>query len=133
LQQTNTTSVNQETVSSRSQGSFGTAANYRCVVLDSAKIFVRGGPPPAEIKPRINAVIQREVSEERKRSLSLIAENLCSDFSVILGANREDDCIEPIYCALVSMDSGAKFSFPRKAGFVFPSCISPCIIMLTLS
>jgi hypothetical protein len=73
--------------------------------------------PPAEIELQVNAITQREISEERQHALGLIAENLCNDFRAILdGANREDDCREPIYRALVSIDDGGKFNFPRKAG-----------------
>lgn len=127
-----TTDTNHETTSGRSQRSSGTAARYRWVILDSARIFVRSGPPPKEIRPRINAVIQREISEERKREISLVAEKLCDGFTDVLdGANREDDCVEPIHNALSSMDNSKSFSFPRKAGIVFPFWICVCIMMLT--
>jgi hypothetical protein len=73
---------------------------------------------------RVDAVVQPDISEERKdmskerkRELYRIAEQLCKDFDGVLeGANREDDCVEPIRSALVSMDSDTKFDFPRKAG-----------------
>ena len=112
--------MNQETASVRSQTSY-TAARYRFIILRRARIFIRHGPPPEEIQSRINAIIQRKISEERKRQLSRFAENLCEDFiEVFNGASREDDCVEPIYRALSSMDSSREFQFPRKAGIVFP-------------
>ena len=126
-----TVDTDQETVSVRSQASY-TAARYRFNILRQAKIFVRPGAPPAEVQPRINAVIHREVSAERKRELSSIAENLCNDFLNILdGPSREDDCIEPIHRALSSMDSGREFDFRRKAGMAQPFCISTLNVMLT--
>jgi hypothetical protein len=113
--------MNQETASVRSQTSSYTAARYRFSILRCARIFIRPGPPPEEIQSRINAVIHRKISEERKRQLSRFAENLCKDFiDIFSGASREDDCVEPIHRALSSMDGSRKFQFPRKAGIVFP-------------
>jgi hypothetical protein len=115
------TDTNQETASVRSQTSSYTAARYRFSILSYARIFIRPGPPPEEIQSRINAIIQRKISEERKRQLSRFAENLCKDFiDIFNGASREDDCVEPIHRALSSMDGSRKFQFPRKAGIVFP-------------
>jgi hypothetical protein len=125
--------INQETASVRSQTSSYTAARYRFSILSCARIFIRPGPPPEEIQTRINAVIQRKISEERKYQLSHFAESLCKDFiNIFNGASREDDCVEPIHHALSSMDSSRKFQFPRKAGIVSPSYISACIFILTL-
>jgi hypothetical protein len=113
--------MNQETASVRSQTSSYTTARYRFSVLSCARIFIRPGPPPEEIQSRINAIIQRKISAERKRQLSRFAENLYQDFiDIFNGASREDDCVEPIHRALSSMDSSRKFQFPRKAGIVFP-------------
>ena len=120
-----TADLNQETASTRSQTSSytTTAANYRFSILDNARIFIRPGPPLIEIQPRINAVFHHVVTEERKRQLSRVAKSLCDDFVDVLdGPNREDDCVEPIHHALSSMDNDRKFSFPRKAGTVFPAC-----------
>ena len=132
--QSSTADMDQETASVQSQRSSYTAAHYRWVNLSNVRIFIRPGSLPEEIRPRVNAVIQRRISEERKCELSHIAGNLCKDFLHVLnGASREDDCVEPIHRALSSMDSSGKFNFPRKAGIVTPSPISVYIIMLTLS
>ena len=116
-----------------SQASY-TAARYRLFALSKVKILIRHGPLPKEIQPRINHVVQRTVSEERKRELSGIANNLCNEFiTALTGASREDDCVEPIHHALSAMDSGEKFHFPRKAGTVTPSQSSVHLVVLTLS
>jgi hypothetical protein len=113
--------MSQETISVQSQISY-TVARYCLFGLSSVQIFVRPGPPPKEIRPQINAVFQRTVSEERKHDLYRIATGLCDEFvNVLEGASREDDCVEPIHTALSAMDSGKKFGFPRKAGIVTPS------------
>ena len=131
--QSSVADMSQETKSFLSQTSY-TAARYRLYALSKVKIFIRPGPVPKEIQPRINAVVQRTVSEERKRELSGIANNLCNEFLTVLeGASREDDCVEPIHHALSTMDSGKKFDFPRKAGIVTPSQSSVHIVELTLS
>lgn len=91
--QSSTADMNQETASVQSQRSSHTAAHYRWVTLSNARIFIHPGSFPEEIRPRINAVIQRRISKERKRKLSRIAENLYNDFIDILNrASREDDC-----------------------------------------
>lgn len=89
------------------------------------RISARSGPLLEEIKPRIDAVIQLKVSNERKVELSSIAERLCGQFiDVLSGASREDDCVEPIYQALSAMEKGGNFNFPRKVGMSFFSYIS---------
>ena len=128
-----TADLNQDTASTRSQASSytTTAANYRFAILDSARVFIRPGPPPMEIQPRINSVFQHVVTEERKRQLSRVAKSLCDDFVDVLdGPNREDDCVEPIHRALSSMDNDRKFSFPRKAGTVISACGCVCFLLL---
>jgi hypothetical protein len=125
--------MSQETASVQSQKSY-TAARYRLFALSKVKIFIRPGPLPEEIRPRVNAVVQRTVSQERKRELSRIANDLCNEFvNVLEGASREDDCVEPIHAALSAVDSGKKFSFPRKAGTVTPSRSIVYMVILTLS
>ena len=95
----------------------GTAARYRWVVLQHVRIIVESRPLPAEIQTRVNAIIRQKVSDKRRRELSRVAEKLRVEFIVVLsGASREDDCVEPIHRALSSMDSGGKFTFPRKTG-----------------
>lgn len=90
-------------------------------VLPYARIFIRPGPPPKEVQPQIDDVIEREISGERKNQLSHITEILSSDFNdVLIRPSREDDCIEPIYRALHFMDSERKLEFPRKTGIVKP-------------
>lgn len=130
--QSSAADMSQETTSVQSQASY-TAARYRFFALNKVKIFICPGPPPKEIQPRINAVVRRTVSEEKKRELSCIANSLCNKFVRILqGASGEDDCVEPIHIALSAMDSGEKFDFPRKAGTVTLSYSSVHIVVLTL-
>lgn len=89
------------------------------------RISAQSGPFLEEIKPRIGAVIQRKVLNERKVELSSIAERLCSQFiDVLRGASREDDCVEPIHQVLSAMDKGGNFNFSRKVGMAFFSYIS---------
>lgn len=131
--QSSAADMSQETKSVQSQISY-TAARYRLFALNKVKIFVRPGPLPKEIRPRIDAIVQRTVSEERKRELYGIANSLCNEFiSVLEGASREDDCVEPIHTALSAMDSGKKFGFPRKAGIVTFYQSSVHMVVLTLS
>ena len=76
-------------------------------------------PTPDEIRAQIDAVIQREISSERKKRLSCITQQLNDTFvRVITQAAGEDDCIEPFYNALFSMDHSESLTFPRKAGIV---------------
>ena len=125
--------MSQETKSFQSQTSY-TAARYRLFALSKVKIFIRPGPLPEEIRPRIDVIVQRTVSEERKRKLCGIANSLCNEFiRVLQGASREDDCVEPIHVALSAMDSGKKFGFPRKAGNVTLYQSSVHMVVLTLS
>ena len=76
-------------------------------------------PTPDEIRAQIDAILQREVSSERKEKLSCITQQLNESFvQVITQAAGEDDCIEPFYDALSSMDYSESLTFPRKAGIV---------------
>ena len=78
--------------------------------------------------------MQRIISDERKRRLSCIAEDLCNNFiNVFEAAAQEDDCVEPIHQALSLMDDGENFYFPRKLGIVLPSYFSTYLVMLTLT
>ena len=130
--QSSVVDMSQERKSVQSQTS-NTAARYR-LALTKVSIFVRHGPLPKEIRPRIDAIVQRTVSEERKRELHGIANNLCYNFIRVLEtAGREDDSVEPIHAALSAMDSGEKFGFPRKAGIVTLYQTSVHMVVLTLS
>lgn len=113
----------------RSQKSSGTSANYRHAILSKAGIHVHHMPTPEEIRAQIDAIILQEVSSERKETLSCIAHQLSDSFvQVITQASGEDDCIEPFYHALSSMDHSESLAFQRKAGIVsgFNSCIFLC-------
>ncbi|KAA6406610.1 MAG: hypothetical protein FRX48_09542 [Lasallia pustulata] len=93
----------------------GTYAHYRWVTLDRARVYVCSSPPPKDIQVRIDAVIERETSEERKLEVTAIAQQLCADFVPVLnGAGKEDDSVEPIYRALSVLDKNQKCEFPRK-------------------
>ena len=131
--QSSAADMSQETKSVQSQTSY-TAARYRLFALNKVKIFVRPGPLPKEIRPRIDAIVQRTVSELRKLELYSFANSLCNDFIRVLeAASREDDCVEPIHNALSAMDSGKKFGFPRKAGILTIYQSSVHMVVLTLS
>ncbi len=111
--------VTQETASGRSQKSSGTSAHYRYTILSKARIYIHHMPTPDEIRAQIDAVIQREVSSERKEKLSSITQQLNDSFiRVVTFALGEDDCIEPLYHALSSMDHSESLTFARKAGMV---------------
>ena len=113
--------MRQETLSVNLQRSSYRAVHYRLTALSKLNIFIRPGPLPDEIRPQINAIVRRTISEERKGQLSRIAEDLCNEFINILeGASKEDDCVEPIHTALSAKDSSKKFRFPRKAGIMSP-------------
>lgn len=91
------------------------AGRYGYNILQYVRIFIRSGTPPGEIQPKINNVIERAISEDRKCQLSRIAEILCSEFIYVLSRpSREDEFVEPIHRALSSMDSDRKFNFLRK-------------------
>lgn len=107
------------TASIRSQKSSGTAANYRHAILSKAEIHVHHVPTPEDICAQLDAIIQQEITPEMKKTLSSIAQKLCNSFvQVITQASGEDDCIEPFYLALYSMDHSESLAFQRKAGNV---------------
>ena len=117
----------EQTASMRSQKSSGTSANYRHAILSKAGIHVHHMPIPEEIRVQMDAIIQREVTPERKETLSCIAQQLSDSFGhLIIQASGEDDCIEPFYHALHSMDHSESLAFQRKAGIVF--LFNPCIL-----
>lgn len=123
--------VTQKTASARSQKSSGTSARYRHAVLERARIHIQHKPAPEETRAQIDAVIQREVASERKEKLSSIAQQLSDSFIEVLStAAGEDDCIEPFYDALSSMDRSGSLTFPRKAGIV--SLPYPCTFLCSL-
>lgn len=103
----------------RSQKSSGTAANYRHAILSKAEIHIHHMPTPEEICAQLDAIIQHEITPERKKTLSSIAQKLSNSFvKVITQASGEDDCIEPFYLALSSMDHSESLAFQRKAGII---------------
>ncbi|KAL8769854.1 MAG: hypothetical protein Q9209_004292 [Squamulea sp. 1 TL-2023] len=108
--------VAKDSASGRSQKSSGTSAHYRHAILRKARIQIHHKPTPEKIRTQIDAVLQCEVSSERKEKLSSITKQLNDDFDrVVDQAVGEDDCIEPFYNALSSMDHSESLSFPRKA------------------
>ena len=129
--QSSTTEMYQEATSISSQKAVS-LANYRWKNLDYAEMVIEDEPIPDDIESRVGAIIQPEISTERKRELSVITETFCDGFiDVMKGASREDDAVEPIHRALTSMDKTNRFMFPRKAG-IFPSYTSACMVLLTL-
>ena len=107
----------QEAPSTRSGVSSGTAGKYRWVVLQCAEISVQSEPLPTDIKDRLDAILQRKVSEERRLYLCGLAQSIGRDFEAVFGGGRrEDDSVEPLFVALHAMDNNGKFSFPRKSG-----------------
>ena len=117
--QSSTADLDQDTMSAQSQRSTGTYAHYRWFTLDKARVYVCSSPPPKDVQVRIDTVVERETSDERKLEVAAIAEQLCADFVPVLnGARREDDSVEPIHRALSLLDKNQKFEFPRKIGIV---------------
>ena len=99
----------------------GTSAHYRFITLGRARIYVCSSPPPKDIQDRIDAVVERETSEERKFEVTTIAQQLCADFVPVLkGARREDDSVGPIHSALSVLDKNQQCEFPMKMGIVPP-------------
>lgn len=111
-----TTETNPDTVSVGSQKT-SSLANYRYNNLNYARIVVEGELIPKDIASRIDAIIQPEISSEKRDELFLAAETLCNDFAkIIVESSREDDSVELMYHALACIDKDKKFAFPRKAG-----------------
>ncbi|MCJ1344521.1 hypothetical protein MMC31_002724 [Peltigera leucophlebia] len=116
----------EQTASVRSQKTLDMSANYRHTVLSKAGIHVQHMPTPEEICTQIDAIIHHEVTPERKETLSCIAQQLSDRFvQVITQASGEDDCIEPFYHALSSMDHNKSLAFQRKADWRL--CLKPRI------
>ncbi|KAL9039410.1 MAG: hypothetical protein Q9180_002545 [Flavoplaca navasiana] len=112
---TSTADMSQDTASVSSQKS-STFANYRWIILDSARVYAENGPIPKNIQTRVDTIIQPTLSESKEKELSTISKTFCNNFvDVMKGASREDDSVEPIYVALTSLDSGKNFLFPRKS------------------
>lgn len=109
-----------------SQQSGTTIDHYRFITLGDARIRIHHQPTPG-MRAQIHNVIQRNVTPERHEELSLVAQELSGSFyRVVSHANREDDCIEPLYQVLSFMDHSKSFTFPRKAGLATPTylCLS---------
>ncbi|MCJ1429792.1 hypothetical protein MMC29_007707 [Sticta canariensis] len=108
-------STNPVADSVKSQKSTSTAAYYRWSILQRARIYIRGRPPPQEIQRQIDAIVEK-ASPERKQSLTNIGKDLYDAFAEVLDkAAGEDDCIEILYRALSSMDELKRLELPRKA------------------
>ena len=108
-----------ETASQVTQKSSFTAAHYRNSILKAANIRFQFRLAPEDTRTRIAAIVQLEISPERKEELSRIAQKLHDDFVDVLDiAAREDDCIELFYQALSSMGYNETLTLPRKAGMV---------------
>lgn len=107
----------QETASQLTQKSSYTAAHYRLSTLAGANILFQFRPAPEEIGTQIAAIVEREVTPERKKELSRIGQRLHDSFaSVLSGAAREDDCVELFHEALSAMAPSDSVLLPRKAG-----------------
>lgn len=94
--------------------------DYRLVTLRRARIIVQHRGLPEHIQLLVDAIIQPDITEERKSVLFAIADRLCDAFPSILEvASREDDFVEQIERALEAIDSkliGQVFTRRRKAG-----------------
>ena len=108
-----------ETISQVTQKSSYTAAHYRLSILPGANIVFRFSPAPEDVYTRIAAIIQRPVSEERKKELLRIAQTLHNQFAPVLsGAAREDDCIGLFHQALSALGHSDSILLARKAGMM---------------
>lgn len=116
-QRTSASEINQDSASLRSQKSAISNTNYRYEILGRARIYIHPIPPPKNIQSKMNTIFKREILKERKDEIVDIAKTTSRNFAdVLLGANREDDLLEPFHDALRSMDRDGVFNFPRKAG-----------------
>ncbi|KAL8835441.1 MAG: hypothetical protein Q9170_003318 [Blastenia crenularia] len=98
-----------------------TFACYRWKILDKARIYVcsNSRPPPKGIQDRIDAVLERQISGERRSIVAAVCQKLCKEFCPVLdGARREDDSVEPIYLALSSLNTKGIFEIPRKTDWI---------------
>ena len=126
--------LNQDTASSRSRMSAVAQTLYRYRVLAKAGIYVHPEPPPLGIQAQLDVIFKREIPEERRREISVIAKDISREFIHNLrGAHREDDLVELIYEALRMMYKDETFSFPRKAGILFPRLRCTCLFALTFN
>ena len=115
--QSSVRSMESTTVPQRSSGS---ADNHRWGILNEVRISVCSGPLPEAIKPEIDNVLGLEISDKWRGELQCIAKHLCDGcVQVSSGDSHEDDCVEPIKRALLSMDSSKNFDFPMKIGIPF--------------
>ena len=90
-------------------------SNYRCIVLDRARIAFRHGDLPENIRGRVDGILL-EIPEERNREVFSIADSLCKAFPPVLeDASREDDTVEKICHALETMGAETVI-LRRKAG-----------------
>ncbi|KAL9622616.1 MAG: hypothetical protein Q9160_003113 [Pyrenula sp. 1 TL-2023] len=106
-----------DTVSQITQKSSFSASHYRNSVLKDVNICFQFRRVPDHIRNRFTTIIQAEVSPDRKKELSLIAQTFQDDFADVLDtAAREDDCLELFYQALSSMGYNESLAFRRKAG-----------------
>ena len=118
-QRSSNADMTNDATSTISQKSSISLLNYRLVVLEQSRIVVQHRDLPPHTQSLVDAIIQPDISEERKQALNAIADKFCDAFPAILEvASREDDFIEPIERALEAMDElvGRVFTRPRKAG-----------------
>lgn len=110
----------QDTASQVTQKSSFTNAHYRLTILAGANIIFRFKPAPLDVSTKVAAIIERPISEERKKELSRIAHTIYEKFAPILEeAVREDDCIELFHEALSSLGYSDRILLRRKAGAMF--------------
>lgn len=108
----------QETVTQTSQKSASTAAQYRHSILRRAKISFQFEAVPEDISTAVDNVLKREIPSERQEQLFLIASALHEAFVLELSIPaREDDYIEPLYHALLSLGHG-NLAMRRKASIL---------------
>lgn len=108
------------TVSTSSPKSPSSPKFYRYDVLQRAGVFVLGGPPSPEIQVLLDDIFGRQVSQERRSEIALIASRAAHKFiSKARGAHGEDDLVEALYVnAFCEMFPHDMFNCPRKAGMV---------------
>ena len=115
-----TVDTNNDGTSATSQKISLSLLNYRLVALDRARIVVQHRGLPAHIQSLVDAIIQPQITEQRKSALFAIADGLCDEFTDSREvASREDGFVEQIERALEAIDSklaGQVFTRRRKAG-----------------
>ena len=119
-QRSSTVDMTNDATSVTSQKTSISLLDYRLVTLKRARIVVQHRGLPEHIQPLVDAIIQPNITEERKSVLFAIADGLCDAFpSILEAASREDDFVEQIERALEAIDSkliGQIFTRRRKAG-----------------